>query len=845
MNRREQNPEELLDRVIADIRDEHVPDTQVEEARRRGWEKIMNQKPGRLSSCSDFQALIPAYRDGTLAPGRRMLLEDHTHQCVNCRKALFGEPVTPAAVVEMPVRRMTRTRWMAIAASATVALIAGRWAYEQFAPAPEGNRATVQMADGSVYRLHNGILQPVSAGTEIASREILRTAANSHATVKLIDGSVVEVGERAEFAVSAQRRDTTVHLNRGAIIVQAAKRRSGHLYVASGDSRVAVTGTLFSVNRGAKGTRVSVMEGEVIVERGRNDSVLHAGDQLATHSSMQAVPIKQEIAWSRNASDHLKTLQDMVAIKEKLQDVRMPGIRYQSRLIDLAPSNAVVFLSVPNAKDAIADAQRLFAAQMQRSGAKNDEKVNEFLDRIGRFSDYLGEEFIVAGVRSGNKMTAVAIADVQRPGLRDFLETERQKTGESKVQIVEGDEPVRARQSEQMLVSIRGNRVVIGTDEALVNGVFAGNSGFASTPFGQRISQAFREGTGILLGLDVQSLIQSHSGADQTVINRLGADSVRYLIAEQKSFRGSTQHTAVLNFDGERHGLASWLGAPGPMGGLGFVSQRAQFAASVITKNPQQMIDELFALAQSKGPEGLAKLEELQRLTGVDIRQDIAASLGSEMTIALDGPMVPIPSWKAIVEVNKPDRLQQSIEKLVTAINSEGQKHGQGVTLTTDPVVSGQPKTYTIKATGQTTAPEIHYLYSDGYLVAGATKELIVNSIQSRAAGMRLDTSQTFRRLLPTDQHANFSGLIYQNAQEALKLLSNLAPDQQDAARELAEKIGPTLIGAYADTDRIQVTTFGSSMDLLMQTALAPIFHGDHAKSLRKSGTLKQTAAYR
>jgi hypothetical protein len=110
---------------------------------------------------------------------------------------------------------------------------------------------------------------------------------------------------------------------------------------------------------------------------------------------------------------------------------------------------------------------------------------------------------------------------------------------------------------------------------------------------------------------------------------------------------------------------------------------------------------------------------------------------------------------------------------------------------------------------------------------------------------MRLDTSQTFRRLLPTDQNANFSGLIYQNAQEALKLLSNIAPDQQEAARELAEKIGPTLIGAYADADRIQVTTFGSSMDLLMQTALAPIFHGDHSRLLKKQGTLKQTAAYR
>ncbi len=564
MNRREQNPEELLDRVIADIRNEQVADAQVEEARHRVWEKIANQKSGRLSSCTDFQALMPAYREGTLAPGRRMLLEDHAHHCVHCRKVLFGEPEVPAAVIEMPVRKMTRTRWMAIAASATVALVAGQWAYQQFAPAPGGSRATVQTADGAVYRLHDGTLQPVSAGTELDTKDLLRTAADGHATVKLIDGSMVEAGERAEFSVSAQRRDTTVHLARGPIIVRAAKRRAGHLYIASGDSRVAVTGTLFSVNRGAKGTRVSVMEGEVIVERGHRDSVLHAGDQLATHSSMQAVPIKEEIAWSRDAASHLKTLQDMVAIKETLRDVRTPGIRYQSSLMDLVPANTIVFLSVPNAKDAIADAQKLFAAQMQRSGAKNDEKVSEFMDRIGRFSDYLGEEFVIAGVRTGGKVSAVAIADVQRPGLRDFLETERQKAGESKVQIVEGNEPIRARQPEEMLVSIRNNRVVIRSRRGAREWRLRRQQRLRVNTVRTAHSQAFREGTGILLGLDVQSLIQGHpKHPDQTVLSRIGADSVRYLIAEQKSLRGMTQNTAVLNFEGERHGLASWLGRPG------------------------------------------------------------------------------------------------------------------------------------------------------------------------------------------------------------------------------------------------------------------------------------------
>ena len=167
--------------------------------------------------------------------------------------------------------------------------------------------------------------------------------------------------------------------------------------------------------------------------RGHSEKVLHAGDQLSTHRSMEAVPIKQEIAWSRNAADHLKMMQDMVAFKESLQKVRMPGIRYSSRFLDSVPANAVVFLSVPNARDAIEDAQTLFTSELRRTGAEGaDTKFTDFVGRISRFSEYLGEEFVVAGVPNGRKMTAVAIASVHRSGLRQFLETEMSKIGRDK-----------------------------------------------------------------------------------------------------------------------------------------------------------------------------------------------------------------------------------------------------------------------------------------------------------------------------------------------------------------------------------------------------------------------------
>jgi hypothetical protein len=289
------------------------------------------------------------------------------------------------------------------------------------------------------------------------------------------------------------------------------------------------------------------------------------------------------------------------------------------------------------------------------------------------------------------------------------------------------------------------------------------------------------------------------------------------------------------------------------MGGLSYVSSRAQFAASIITKDPRQMIEEFFSFAEAHGPNARAELDRIQQLAGVDFRQDIAAALGSEATFAIDGPLLPTPSWKVIIEVNQPERLQQAITKMVTAVNAEMQRTGHtGQSLKLDQLKSPQGLTLYHLSSPSAANASMYYTYRDGYLIGAPTQDLVATSIQNRDAGMRLDTSGTFRRLLPTDQNANFSAIVYQNAQESLKLLSSAIPENQEAARELAEKIGPTLIAAYASDDRIQVTTYGSSMDLLMQTAFAPMLHGQYEANaqkdraeVKKRGTAKMAAAYR
>src|SRR5208283_5575356 len=121
--------------------------------------------------------------------------------------------------------------------------------------------------------------QDLPAGAEI------RTAKDSGATLQLWDGSTVEVRERSDLSSSQSGKDITVHMDRGSIIVQAAKRRSGHLYVATADCRVAVTGTVFSVNAGVKGSRVSVIQGVVHVAQDNQEKVLHPGDQSVSGSS--------------------------------------------------------------------------------------------------------------------------------------------------------------------------------------------------------------------------------------------------------------------------------------------------------------------------------------------------------------------------------------------------------------------------------------------------------------------------------------------------------------------------------------------------------------------------------
>ena len=131
---------------------------------------------------------------------------------------------------------------------------------------------------------------------------------NAGAVLELVDGSRVEMRSHSELSLERAADGLRIRLSNGGIIVNAAKQRSGHLYVQTNDVTVSVVGTVFLVSAEEKGSRVAVIEGEVRVQQGALDRQVLPGEQVATHP-LEWQPMSEEIGWSRNATAHIALLQ--------------------------------------------------------------------------------------------------------------------------------------------------------------------------------------------------------------------------------------------------------------------------------------------------------------------------------------------------------------------------------------------------------------------------------------------------------------------------------------------------------------------------------------------------------
>ncbi|MGH9660388.1 MAG: FecR domain-containing protein [Bryobacteraceae bacterium] len=789
-------PDEKMDQILNDIRSEPL-DPAAEDAAGRVWDRLA--AGGSIRGCADFQALAPDFHAGRLPEARALLLQDHLNQCVACRRVMSGE--TPRVIEIAPRVRRRLPRW---AVAAAVVLTAGAvWPlWNRFGPAPEGDRAVLESSYGLVYRVSDA--QALAAGAGIAEGVEIRTAKDAVAFVRLRDGSLVEMRERSGLSVEATRRDLTVRAGLGSIIVQAAKRRTGRLHVATRDTRAWVTGTTFGVSSGTKGSRVAVVEGQVRV----GDKTLRAGDQYQSSPHLDPVSVADEIAWSRNAAAHLTLLREFQTLEQQIaQQVRMPGLRYQSELLNLLPADTVVFASLPNLGETLAQANQIFRQRMQDSPVLRQwwekqmrgdgPKFDEIIARVRAVSEYLGDE-IVIGARlnhRGQLDEPVFLAQVKRDGFRQYVD------GIAEMKNI----PLR----------IENNVAIVG----------AGNltGGLANTAFGGRIREAFRDGAGIVFSADLAQLATEARDVP-------GFNQLQHVVVEQSG----DETRAVVTFNGPRQGVAAWLASPAPLGALDFVSAEANLAAGFVLLNPQVILDEILKQAGST-----SHLAEVEAKLGVNLRNDIVAALGAQAVVALDGPALP-PSWKLIVEVYDPSRLQFSLQRVLDGANRELAAHSQPQVRLAQETANGRVY-YTVTVPAARVAPEIHYLYADGYLIAAPSRALLDRALQNRANGLTLSRSQKFTSLLPRDGYNNFSGVFYQNIGSALSgFAEQLGPGVIPA--ELGQ-LKPSLIAAYAVEDRITVASTGGLLGFspanLLGSPLAML------GMLEKQGTRGKKPAYR
>jgi ferric-dicitrate binding protein FerR (iron transport regulator) len=828
----EQN-DEILDRAVSEIRDETIEAAVVSQAAERVWARVSAEaaqaasgEPGALRNCADFQALIPDWRAGRLSAARAMLVEDHVHQCPACRKASAG-PRQPIALV--PRRAIAPVwRWAAAAALVAAAGLGGYMAADRLL-VPSGPRATVAALEGTLYEVTGGRNTPLAPGASISELQSVRTAMGSGAVIRLRDGSMVEMRQRTELSLSERRSGVTIRLAAGNVIVQAAKQHSRHLYVDAGDCLVSVVGTVFSVNHGIKGSRVAVVEGEVKVAQGDNVSVLHPGDQVTTTAALTPVPVEQEIAWSRNVDQYTALLQEFGVLRKKLEAIPGAGLRFSTRLLDLAPEGTVFYAGIPNLGPTLAQANGIFHEQLGQSAplrqwwaekigaAGGEAKFDDVMARVQALGSYLGPEIAVTlGPDAAGKESPLVMAELVKSGFREFLAGEVKDHPE--IRIV--DDPRAATAAPNGLyVYVAGGLVAVSPDLAELQRVEAagGPGPFAQSAFHERIGQAYKDGVGWLIAADLHSVIgrakAQHPAAAE---DRTGFSDAQYLIVQHKDVSGQTENRAVVSFAQERRGVASWLAAPAPIRALDFVSADATVAGAAVVKNPSALLDDVFSLAGGNA-DFLAHVTEFESAAGVSLRDDLARPLGGELAFAVDGPMLPNPSWKLVLEVYDPARFEHAIEKLLARAN---QAAGAPQIRINQEQAGG--RTFYVVHVAKVPV-EVHYTFDSGFLIAAPSQELVMRALEYRATGYTLTRSERFTALLPHDGQTGFSAMFYSRLGPALSELSkvtSLTPDQQKAVQATVGSATPTLVLAYGQPDRIELASTGNPFGVSLEKLL-------------------------
>jgi hypothetical protein len=251
-----------------------------------------------------------------------------------------------------------------------------------------------------------------------------------------------------------------------------------------------------------------------------------------------------------------------------------------------------------------------------------------------------------------------------------------------------------------------------------------------------------------------------------------------------------------------------------------------------VWKDPGAIVDAALSITQGSMAAAQQFLADEQQQKGFNVREELAASLGGEFSVAMDGSIMPVPAWKLVSEIYDPGRFEATLERFVDIHNQEAAKTGKKPIRMAQESLGGRVY-YSIAQVDGGPIMEAHYTFDQGYLVAAPTRALVSHALQIRLAGTSIKHSGKFLALTPPDRHVNFSAVIYQNLGSSLAPLAALVgamiPQRNGAASPqmpTLDNIKPTLFAVYGEPDRITMTATGDVLGSTLQNLMSGNMRG-------------------
>jgi len=531
-------------------------------------------------------------------------------------------------------------------------------------------------------------------------------------------------------------------------------------------------------------------------------------------------------------------LTEFAQLFKKIQaGVQVPAPRSQSRLLPLLPESTVFYAAFPNYGEASHQALSIFQQELKENAelrawwehvqspkgqsSATEPKLEDVLEKFYQLSQFVGDEVVISAATEPHKDPSfLLLAEIRKPGLKDVLpQMARELAGKSTLpfRVLDVQELAAAKDKEvgkdspgQLVILVRPDFVVGALNLASLRSFNArldkDSQGLASTPFGHRMAQTYEGGATVVAGADLQTILkQNQPGTDETrkLLQSTGFGDVKYLVWEHKSVAGHSASQVELSFTGPRHGVASWLAAPGPLGSLDFVSPKAVMAGSIRLKNPEAILDDLTDLATISNPNALMQLAQMEDGLKLSLKKDLLSHLDGEITLESDSLVPTDPVWKAILKVNDPASLSATLTALLqaTAKISPRLSEQDGVTYHVFEVPSGQKTS------------EIAYAFVDGYLIIGSGRETLAEAVRVHRSGESLAKSKTFLAAMPDDS-SEVSALLYEDpVAVAAMTMRQVSPEFAELFSQSTAEPMASVVAGYGDESMIREASRSGSVD--------------------------------